>query len=100
VLDPLSGLSSLANLVKGKGAITPGFGIRYYSPVGPIRIDVGINTSQSEELAVVTELVKNGKRVIVPLDTPLFYSATGSETSAWRNALNRMVLHLSIGQAF
>ena len=100
VLDPLSGLSSLANLVRGKGAITPGFGIRYYSPVGPIRIDVGINTSQSEDLAVVTELVKNGKRVIVPLDLPRHFSATGSETSAWRNALNRMVLHLSIGQAF
>jgi outer membrane protein assembly factor BamA len=100
VLDPLSGLSSLANLVRGKGAITPGFGVRYYSPVGPIRIDVGINTSQSEKLAVVTELVKNGKREIVPLDIPREYSATGSETSALRNALNRLVLHLSIGQAY
>jgi outer membrane protein assembly factor BamA len=100
VLDPLSGLSSLANLVRGKGAITPGFGVRYYSPVGPIRIDLGINTSQSEKLAVVTELVKNGKREIVPLDIPREYSATGSETSALRNALNRLVLHLSIGQAY
>jgi outer membrane protein assembly factor BamA len=100
VLDPLAGLSSLANLVRGKAAITPGFGVRYYSPVGPIRIDVGINTSQSEQLAVVTELVKNGKRELVPLETPRRYSATGSETSAWRNALNRLVLHLSIGQAY
>ena len=101
VLDPLGGgLSTLANLVRGKGAITPGFGVRYYSPVGPIRVDVGINTSQSEDLAVVTEIVKNGKRVIVPLDLPRHFSATGSETSAFRNALNRMVLHLSIGQPF
>jgi outer membrane protein insertion porin family len=101
VLDPLgSGLSSLANLVRGKAAITPGFGVRYYSPVGPIRIDLGINMSQSEQLAVVTELVKNGKREIVPLEIPRSYSATGSETSAWRNALNRLVLHLSIGQAY
>lgn len=100
VLDPLAGLSSLANLVRGKAAITPGFGVRYYSPVGPIRIDVGINTSQSEQLAVVTELVKNGKRELVPLETARRYSATGSETSAWRNALNRLVLHLSIGQAY
>lgn len=101
VLDPLgSGLSSLANLVRGKAAVSPGFGVRYYSPVGPIRIDMGINTSQSEQLAVVTELVKNGKREIVPLDIPRNYSATGSETSAWRNVLNRMVLHLSIGQAY
>lgn len=101
VLDPLGGgLSSFANLVHGKAAITPGFGVRYYSPVGPIRIDLGINTSQSEQLAVVTELVKNGKRELVPLDIPRRYSATGSQTSAWRNALNRLVLHLSIGQAY
>jgi outer membrane protein assembly factor BamA len=101
VLDPLgSGLSSLANLVHGKAAITPGFGVRYYSPVGAIRIDLGINTSQSEQLAVVTELVKNGKRELVPLDIPRRYSATGSETAAWRNALNRLVLHLSIGEAY
>jgi outer membrane protein insertion porin family len=101
VLDPLgSGLSSLANLVRGKAAVSPGFGVRYYSPVGPIRIDLGINTSQSEQLAVVTELVKNGKREIVPLDIPRNYSATGSETAAWRNVLNRLVLHLSIGQAY
>jgi outer membrane protein assembly factor BamA len=101
VLDPLGGgISTLANLVRGKAAITPGFGVRYYSPVGPIRIDVGINTSQSENLAVVTELVKNGKREIVPLDVPRRFSATGTQTSALRNALNRMVLHLSIGQAY
>jgi outer membrane protein assembly factor BamA len=101
VLDPLGGgLSSLANLVHGKAAITPGFGVRYYSPVGAIRIDLGINTSQSEQLAVVTELVKNGKRELVPLDIPKRFSATGSETSAWRNALNRLVLHLSIGEAY
>ena len=86
--------------MRGKGAITPGFGIRYYSPVGPIRVDVGINTSKAEELAVVTELVKNGKREIVPLDIPRRYSATGSDKGAFRNALNRLVLHLSIGQAF
>jgi outer membrane protein assembly complex protein YaeT len=101
VLDPLgSGLSSLANLVRGKGAITPGFGIRYYSPVGPIRVDVGINTSRAEDLAVVTELVKNGKREIVPLAIPRRFSATGSNNTALRNALNRLVLHLSIGQPY
>jgi Omp85 superfamily domain len=101
VLDPLGGgLSSLANLVSGKGAITPGFGVRYYSPVGPIRVDLGINTSKEEDLAVVTELIRNGRREIVPLERTRRYSATGSEKSAWRNALNRMVLHLSIGQPY
>jgi outer membrane protein insertion porin family len=101
VFDPLgAGISSLGNLTRGKGAITPGFGIRYYSPVGPIRIDVGINTSAAEELAVVTEIVQNGKRVIVPLDIPRLYSATGTNNTAFRNALNRLNVHLSIGQAY
>jgi outer membrane protein insertion porin family len=101
VLDPLGGgISSLANLVSGKGAITPGFGVRYYSPVGPIRVDVGINTSKEEDLAVVTEVIKNGRREIVPLERTRRYSATGSDRGAWRNALNRLVLHLSIGQPY
>ena len=101
VFDPLGGgLNSLASLVSGKGAITPGFGIRYYSPVGPIRVDVGINTGTTEDLAVVTEVIRNGKREIVPLDIPRRYSATGSDRGVFRNALNRMVLHLSIGQPY
>ena len=101
VFDPLGrGVNSLRSLVSGKGAITPGFGIRYYSPVGPIRVDVGINTGSTENLAVVTEVVRNGKREIVPLDFPRRYSATGSDRGAFRNALNRMVLHLSIGQPY
>jgi outer membrane protein assembly factor BamA len=101
VLDPLgSGLSSLANLVSGKAAITPGFGIRYYSPVGPIRVDVGINPTQAEDLAVVTELIKNGRREIIPLERTRSYSATGSERGGWRDALSRLVLHLSIGQPY
>jgi outer membrane protein assembly factor BamA len=35
-------------------AWTPGFGIRYLSPIGPIRIDVGYNPAGAERLAVVT----------------------------------------------
>ena len=101
VLDPLGdGLSSLANLVRGKTAITPGFGLRFQSPVGAIRIDAGINTSGSEDLAVVTEVVRNGRREIVPLDVPRRYSATGSDKTGWRSLLARMVLHLSIGEAY
>jgi len=100
VLNPLQGVNTLANLVKGSGAITPGFGVRYISPVGPIRIDLGFNPSRAEKLAVVTELVENGKRVIIPLERPRDYSATGSSTSGIRGVLNRLTLHLSIGQAY
>ena len=54
-IHSVGGIATLKNLVNGAGAITPGFGIRYYSPVGPIRVDLGINPSLAEDLAVVTE---------------------------------------------
>ncbi|HEX6599957.1 MAG TPA: BamA/TamA family outer membrane protein [Gemmatimonadaceae bacterium] len=100
VLNPLEGVSTLADLVHGTGAITPGVGIRYISPVGPIRVDIGFNPSRAEKLAVVTELVENGKRVIIPLETPRLYSPTGSSAGGFRGFLNRLTLHLSIGQAY
>jgi outer membrane protein assembly factor BamA len=100
VFDPLGGgLQTFKNLVSGTGAITPGFGIRYYSAVGPIRVDLGINPSQAEDLPVVTELVKNGRLQIIPLETPRRYSAGGGGSSIGR-LLNRLTLHLSIGQAY
>jgi outer membrane protein insertion porin family/translocation and assembly module TamA len=101
VFDPLSGgVASLQNLVHGKAAVTPGFGVRYYSAVGPIRVDVGFNPSKAEDLPVVSEIIVNGQRVLVPLDTPRHYSPTGSPTGGFRGFLNRFVLHLSIGQAY
>ncbi len=101
VIDPLGrGLSSLRDLVKGTYAITPGFGIRYYSPVGAIRVDLGLNPSRGEELAVVTDLVRNGRREIIPLDLPRHYSPTDAAGGGIRGALSRLTLHLSIGQAF
>ena len=86
VFDPLRGLSTFKNLVSGTGAITPGFGIRYYSPVGPIRVDLGINPSRAENLAVVTELERNGRLLIVPLETPRRYAAGGGGSGIGRIA--------------
>jgi hypothetical protein len=100
LFDPLGGgLQTFKNLVSGTGAITPGFGVRYYSPVGPIRVDLGINPMQAEKLAVVTELTKNGRRQIVPLETPRSYTVGGGG-SGLRGVLNRLTLHLSIGEAY
>jgi outer membrane protein assembly factor BamA len=100
VFDPLGGLQTLKNLVRGTGAITPGFGIRYHSPVGPIRVDLGLNPSRAEKLAVVTELVENGQRKIIPLETPRTYSPTAGAGNGIGKVLNRLTLHLSIGEAY
>ena len=94
------GLGSLKTASQGFGAITPGFGVRYYSPVGPIRVDMGINPFVSEDLVVVTdEPTPNGRRQLVQLETKRTYAParTGGGLAA---ITNRVTLHLSIGQAF
>jgi len=93
---------SLHNATKGTGAITPGLGARYYSPVGPIRVDLGFNPLLSQDLIVVTETVVNGKRQILQLpDTQRrTYAPARTEGGVVSRTLNRLTLHLSIGQAF
>jgi outer membrane protein insertion porin family/translocation and assembly module TamA len=88
------------DVTKGKGAITPGFGVRYLSPVGPIRVDLGIRPSLSETLAVITEVTNpDGSHTLVQLSNKRSYNPVegGSGIS---KILNRLALHLSIGQAF
>jgi outer membrane protein insertion porin family len=82
-------------LPKRKAAITPGFGFRYRSPVGPIRADIGFNPGSTESLPVVTENTVNGQKTLVTLRQRRIYSP-----SSGGGILNRMVLHLSIGEAF
>ncbi len=101
---------------------TPGIGIRYLSPVGPIRVDLGYNPRSSEQLSVVTELSQ-------PRDSS-WLRAVGIQQGLTGNALtaftgrtglfqiaaqrsfnpatgtglggffNQLTLHLSIGEAF
>jgi outer membrane protein insertion porin family len=87
--------STNPDLARTKSAITPGFGFRYRSPVGPIRADIGINPGGSETLPVVTENIVNGQRTLVTLQQRRVYSPTQGG-----GILNRMILHLSIGEAF
>jgi len=90
----IRGLQTITNIVKGTGAITPGFGIRYMSPVGPIRVDFGIGPDRTETLAVVTAVRDNtGQRVIVPLVVPRSYSPG-------KTVLDHLILHFSIGEAY
>ncbi len=90
----IRGISQIGNFLKGQRAVTPGFGVRYESPVGPIRVDLGIGPNRTEQLSVVTAIADStGRRRIVPLLMPRAFS-TGS--SLW----NRLVLHFSIGEAY
>ena len=81
------------DLPKSKTAVTPGFGVRYVSPVGPIRVDFGINPGRAEDLPVVTEEVVDGKARLVTLEQRRRFTVG-------TRVLDRLVLHLSIGEAF
>ncbi len=98
---------------------TPGVGLRYYSPIGPIRIDAGYNTRGPVSLPVLTTRVEscmldqpgcqkvNGDQQIwtlrntddvVLLDHMVTYGTyTGDPVAAF---FRRVRLHFSIGQAF
>jgi outer membrane protein insertion porin family/translocation and assembly module TamA len=87
-------LPRISAIVKGTGAVTPGFGVRYESPVGPIRVDFGINPNRAEDLAVVTSVPDaQGRRTIVALSRTRNFSQG-------RTLLSRLTLHFSIGEAY
>jgi outer membrane protein assembly factor BamA len=85
-----------------RAAITPGFGVRYQSPLGPVRIDIGIRPSLVEHLPVVTQTVgPDGELVLVQLDRlkrydPLERTAAGFLGGFFR----RLQIHLALGEAF
>jgi outer membrane protein assembly complex protein YaeT len=92
-------------------AATPGFGVRYRSPVGPIRVDVGINPSLEDELRVITESDAGADRGLLELQGVVATNTTPAvparrKFAAYQrsggvgDALGRLVLHLSIGEAF
>ncbi|HSJ23161.1 MAG TPA: BamA/TamA family outer membrane protein [Longimicrobiales bacterium] len=81
-------------------AVTPGAGVRFESPVGPIRVDLGVRPLVKEELRVVTEMRDDdGTARLVPLALPRTYDPLGGR-SFLRQVLGRLTLHLSIGEAF
>ncbi|MBT8396915.1 MAG: BamA/TamA family outer membrane protein [Gemmatimonadetes bacterium] len=84
--------------------LTPGLGVRYFSPIGPIRVDLGYRFATGEDLPVVTqELILDPSGVGAPVFSDnLVQLATlvrwGDELERW--TIRRFQLHLSIGQAF
>ncbi len=86
------GQQALKFVAQGQGAVTPGAGLRYYSPVGPIRLDLGFNPWQSRSVPVVTQVGTGRTATIIEMGTLRSYTPPGF--------FNALVLHLSIGQAF
>jgi outer membrane protein insertion porin family len=102
----LRSITEITKLVRGATAITPGVGFRYRSPVGPIRIDLGINPSIVDDLVVVTTVPDStGRATLVQLTGTddkaiLRRYVSGGTAKGPLSIFNRTVLHLSIGQAY
>lgn len=106
------GNPSVTTNARATSAITPGFGIRYKSPVGPIRVDLGVRPTLKRALPVITEIRdSNGVRRLVDLtggrkcegaDSPgcRLYPGALSKQSFLNRLTNRLTLHLSIGEAY
>lgn len=96
---------------------TPGVGVRYLTPIGPIRVDIAYRFTGGENLDVLTEQIRpfdpatdnesdkllgdNGQTIdwvrtdeLAPLLPQVLYNDSGNLS------LGRFQLHLSIGQAF
>jgi hypothetical protein len=85
----------------GKGAVTPGVGLRYRSPLGVLRLDVGLRPVGHEMLPVVAAVPDGaGGMRIVRLAQKKSYSPVDPPPGTLRDIGRRLVVHFAMGQAF
>jgi hypothetical protein len=105
-----------SDLEPGALRVTPGFGIRYLSPIGPMRVDFAYRFAGGESLTVIT----NGVRPwVAGTDDPEERLSVAGQPIPWAasralaalsprvlyddspaTSLRRWQIHISIGQAF
>lgn len=97
----LIGTDRFTSILGATGAITPGFGIRLATPVGPVRLDLGVRPTLSEKLPVITQVTDSlGSAQLVTLKTARTYDPVNATGNILRQILGRLTLHLSVGPAF
>ena len=95
------GTSGLDSPTRGRGAVTPGAGLRYRSPLGVLRLDLGIRPVGARSLPVVAAVTDaNGVEHIVRLATEKSYSPIEPNPGFLRSLGRRLVVHFAMGQAF
>jgi len=78
---------------------TPGVGIRYRSPVGPLRMDLGYNPAGPVYKPVVAVRSETGAIVELP-DEVVYNPYTWDNPSFFTEFFRRIQLQFSIGEAF
>lgn len=95
------GTRRFSDLFGATATITPGFGVRFNTRAGPVRLDVGIRPTTVEDLPVITQLSDSaGNPQLVTLKTKRRYDQAETSGSSLRRILGRLTLHLAIGPAF
>jgi outer membrane protein insertion porin family/translocation and assembly module TamA len=96
------GTNGLSTVAKGKGAVTPGLGFRYRSPLGVLRLDFGLRPVGLESLPVVVAVPDaSGNEQVVRLTREKSYSPVEDPSpGTWRAIARRIVVHFAMGQAF
>jgi outer membrane protein assembly factor BamA len=96
------GTSGLATVARAKGAVTPGVGFRYRSPLGVIRLDFGLRPVGTESLPVVVAVPDaSGDERVVRLTREKSYSPVDDPSPGrMREIARRIVVHFAMGQAF
>jgi outer membrane protein insertion porin family len=95
------GTSGLDSPARGRGAVTPGVGLRYRSPLGVLRMDFGLRPVGAQSLPVVVAVPDGaGGERIVRLTTEKSYSPIDPSPGALHSLARRIVVHFAMGQAF
>jgi len=95
------GTRRFSDLFGATGAVTPGFGVRFTTPVGPVRLDLGIRPRTVDDLPVITQVTDStGHLQLVTLKTRRRFDESETSGRSLRKVLNRLTLHLAIGPAF
>ena len=95
------GTSGLSSIGRGKGAITPGGGLRIRTPLGVLRLDLGLRPTGAEMLPVVVAVTDpSGGDRIVRLAKEKSYSPIDPSTGTLHAIARRLVVHFAMGQAF
>ncbi len=95
------GTGGLSSPAKARGAITPGAGFRYRSPLGVLRLDIGIRPVGEQSLPVVVAATDvQGRDDIVLLSREKRWSPIDPSPGTLRKIGRRLVVHFAMGQAF
>lgn len=95
------GTRRFSDLFGATGAITPGFGVRFTTPVGPVRLDLGVRPRTVDDLPVITQVSdSSGRLQLVTLKTRRRFDESETSGRSLRKVFNRLTLHLAIGPAF